>query len=171
MTRGLEHLAYEDRLRELGLFSLEKRRLQGDLKAAFQYPNGACRKAVEGLFIRAGSDRMRGKGFKLEEGRFRLGIGKKFFTVRVVRHWHRLPSEVVDAPSLEVLKTRLDGAVSNLVKKEVSLPYSRGLELDDLKGHFQPKPFYESMIFMGVKGTSSYQSNSEFSTNLCTDIC
>jgi len=66
--------------------------------------------------------------------------------VRGVRHWHRLPSEVVDAPSLEVLKTRLDGAVSNLVKKEVSLPYSRGLELDDLKGHFQPKPFYDSMI-------------------------
>ena len=58
---------------------------------------------------------MRGNGFKLEEGRLRLGIGKKFFTVRVVRHWHRLPSEVVDAPSLEVFKARLDGALTNLV--------------------------------------------------------
>ncbi|KFQ22739.1 hypothetical protein N332_01172, partial [Mesitornis unicolor] len=54
-------------------------------------------------------------GFKLEEGRFRLDIRKKFFTVRVVRHWHRLPREAVDAPSLEVFKARLDGALSNLV--------------------------------------------------------
>ena len=82
---------------------------------AFQYLKGAHRKAGEGLFIRACSDRMRGNGFKLEEGRFRLDIRKKFFTVRVVRHWNRLPSEVVDAPSLEAFKARLDGAVSNLV--------------------------------------------------------
>ncbi|KGL96037.1 hypothetical protein N301_02987, partial [Charadrius vociferus] len=54
-------------------------------------------------------------GFKLEEGRFRLAIRKKFFTVRVVRHWNRLPREVVDAPSLEIFKARLDGALSNLV--------------------------------------------------------
>ncbi|KFQ99819.1 hypothetical protein Y956_00546, partial [Nipponia nippon] len=54
-------------------------------------------------------------GFKLKEGRFRLDIRKKFFTMRVVRHWNRLSREVVDAPSLEVLKARLDGALSNLV--------------------------------------------------------
>ncbi|KFQ38913.1 hypothetical protein N332_14195, partial [Mesitornis unicolor] len=54
-------------------------------------------------------------GFKLEEGRFRLDIRKKFFTVQVVRHWHRLPREVVDAPSLEVFKARLDRALGNLV--------------------------------------------------------
>ncbi|KFQ26748.1 hypothetical protein N332_09800, partial [Mesitornis unicolor] len=54
-------------------------------------------------------------GFKLEEGRFRLDIRKKFFTVRVVRHWHRLPREAVDAPSLEVFKVRLDRALGNLV--------------------------------------------------------
>ncbi|KFP46172.1 hypothetical protein N323_09029, partial [Cathartes aura] len=54
-------------------------------------------------------------GFKLKEDRFRLDIKKKFFTVRVVRHWNRLPSEVVDAPSLEVFKARLDRALSNLV--------------------------------------------------------
>ncbi|KFQ38270.1 hypothetical protein N332_01777, partial [Mesitornis unicolor] len=53
-------------------------------------------------------------GFKLEEGRFRLDIRKKFFTVRVVRHWHRLPREAVDAPSLAVFKARLDGALSSL---------------------------------------------------------
>ena len=58
---------------------------------------------------------MTGNGFKLEEGRFRLDIGKKFFIVRVVRHWNRLPSEVVDAPSLEAFKARLSGTLSNLV--------------------------------------------------------
>ncbi|KFP19450.1 hypothetical protein Z169_04638, partial [Egretta garzetta] len=54
-------------------------------------------------------------GFKLKEGRFRLDIRKKFFTMRVVRHWNSLPSEVVDAPSVEVFKARLDGALSNPV--------------------------------------------------------
>ncbi|KFP00635.1 hypothetical protein N300_02968, partial [Calypte anna] len=54
-------------------------------------------------------------GFKLEDGRFRLDIRKKCFTMKVVRHWNRLPTSVVDAPSLEVFKARLDGALSNLV--------------------------------------------------------
>ncbi|KFQ88142.1 hypothetical protein N337_05903, partial [Phoenicopterus ruber ruber] len=54
-------------------------------------------------------------GFKLKEGRFRLDIRRKFFLMRVVRHWDRLPREAVDAPSLEVFKARLDGALSNLV--------------------------------------------------------
>ncbi|TRZ07310.1 hypothetical protein HGM15179_019798 [Zosterops borbonicus] len=112
MIRGMEHLSYKERLRELGLFGLEKRRLQGDLIVALQYLKGAYKKDEERLFTRPWSDRTRGNGFRPKEGRFRLDIGKKFFTVRVMRHWNRLTKEVVDATSLEA---RLDGALINLV--------------------------------------------------------
>ncbi|KFZ55889.1 hypothetical protein N321_04586, partial [Antrostomus carolinensis] len=54
-------------------------------------------------------------GFQLEKGRFRLDIRKKFFKMRVVDHWNRLPREVVEAPSLEIFKVRLDGALSSLL--------------------------------------------------------
>ena len=115
VIKGLEHLPYEDRLRELRLFSLEQRKLRGDLIAAFQYLKETYRKDGEGLFIRECSDRTRANGFKLKEGRFRLDTRKKFSTVRVVRHRNRLPREAVAAPSLAVFKARLDGAWSNLV--------------------------------------------------------
>ena len=75
----------------------------------------AYKKAGGGLFTRACSDGTRDNDFKLKEGRFRLDVSKKFFTMRVVRHWNRLPREAVDVPSLAVFKARLDEAWSNLV--------------------------------------------------------
>jgi len=93
MIRGMKHISCEEGLRELGLFSLETRRLQRDVIAVFQYVKGAYKKAGEGLFARACSGRTRGNGFKLKEGRFRLDIRKIFFLMRVVRHWNRLSRE------------------------------------------------------------------------------
>ena len=115
MIHIMEHLSYEDRLRELGLFSLEKRRLPGAVTAAFQYLKGSYRKEGDKLFSEVCGDRTRGNGFKLKKGRFMLVIRKKSFTVRVVRHWNRLPSVVVDAPSLKTFKVRLSQALSNLI--------------------------------------------------------
>ena len=104
----------------------------GRLIAASQYLKGAYKKAGEGLFTRACSDRTRVNVFKLKKGRFALDTRKKFFTMRVVRPWHRLPREAVDSPSLAVFKASLDGALSNLVWWKVSLPVAGELELDDL---------------------------------------
>jgi len=115
MIPGLEHLSSEERLRELGLFSLEKRRLRGHLLAAFQYLKGACKRDGDRLFSKACCDTTKSNGFKPREGRFTLDIRRKFFTMRVVKHWHRLPRGVVDAPSMETFKARLDVALSNLI--------------------------------------------------------
>ncbi|KAK4817800.1 hypothetical protein QYF61_027851 [Mycteria americana] len=85
LVKGLEHKSDGEQLRELGLFSLEKRRLRGDLMALYNYLKGGCR-----------------------EGRFRLDIRKFYFTERVIKHWKRLPGEVVELPSLEVFKRHVD---------------------------------------------------------------
>ena len=73
MTRGLEHLPYEDRLRELGLFTLEKRRLRGDLIAAFRYLKGAYKQEGSKLFEKADNSRTKGNGFKLKDLGWKLG--------------------------------------------------------------------------------------------------
>jgi len=71
---------------------------------------------MEIIFLgRARSDRTRSNGFTLTEGGFRLDVRKKFFTVKVLKHWNRLPREAVEAPSLEIFKARLDGTLSNLM--------------------------------------------------------
>ena len=104
MIPGIEHLPREDRLRHLELLSLEKRRLWGDLIVDIHDIKGAFKKERDRLFSRVCCDRTRGNGFKLKEEIFSLDIRTGFFIMRAVKHWNRLPREVVGALSLETFK-------------------------------------------------------------------
>ncbi|PKU43908.1 hypothetical protein llap_5794 [Limosa lapponica baueri] len=115
MMEGLKHLPDEERLRELGLFSLEKRRLRGDLINAFKYLKGGLREDGAGLFPVVPSNRTRGNGHKLEHGKFHSNLRKNFFGVRVPEPWKRLPREGVESPSLEIFKPSLDAGLSDVL--------------------------------------------------------
>ena len=104
MIKGLGSLPYEERLRELDLFSLGKGRLWGDLIPMFQYLKGGYKEEGDSLLTRSHMEKMVGNGYKLLLGRFQLGTRRKIFTLRTISHWNNLPSEVVDSPTLDTVK-------------------------------------------------------------------
>ncbi|EMP29119.1 hypothetical protein UY3_13774 [Chelonia mydas] len=108
MIRVLEHMIYEERLRELGLFSLQKRKVRGGFESSLQLPEGGFKED-------GADDRTRSKGLKLQWGRSKLDIRKNYFTRRVMKHWNALPRVVVEAPSLEIFKARLDKALAGII--------------------------------------------------------
>ncbi|GAB0208708.1 hypothetical protein GRJ2_003336500 [Grus japonensis] len=105
MIKGLENLPYEERLKELGLFSLEKRRLRGNLVTIFQYLKGGYKEDGDSLFTKNHMEKTRGNGYQLHGERFLLDIRQTiFFTARTINHWNNLPRDMVESPSLEVFK-------------------------------------------------------------------
>ena len=138
MMRGLEHLSYEERLRELDLFSLEKRRLRGDLRNASKDLQGGGQEDGPRLCSVVPSDRTRGNGHKLKQRKLQLNARKNFFPLRVTEPWPRLPREDVASPSLEIFKSPLAAVLCSLLW--VTL-LGQGVGLGDPRDPFQPRTF------------------------------
>ncbi len=114
LVRGLRHVPYEERLRQLNLFSLERRRLRADLILAFKIFKGEVNLNSFEFFLRLPRASLRGHTYRLLQGRSRLRRRSGAFLVRVVKFWNRLPAHLVLSPSVSIFKKQLDSRWSEI---------------------------------------------------------
>ena len=107
---GMSGLSYEERLDRLGLYSLEFRRLRGDLIETYKILKELDKLDAGRLFPMLGESRTRGHSLRIRGDSFRTEMRKTFFTQRVVSLWNSLPQKVVEASSLAIFKRELDVA-------------------------------------------------------------
>ena len=108
LVHGLEKMSYEDRLEALGLYSLQRRRLRGDLIETYKILTGKENIDSSHLFQKANTTDLRGHSLKLYKKRSRLDVRKYFFSQRIVNYWNRLPNDIVTAATTSSFKNRLD---------------------------------------------------------------
>ena len=147
LIQELEHCSCEEWLKDLGLFSLEKRRFWGHLITAFQYPKGAYRKDGKNLFSKACCDRTRSNGFKLSEGRFRLDI-REFFYSEGGETLAQVAQRGSGGPIPGNIQRQAGRGSEKPGLVQVVPAHWRGVGLDISKGPFQHKAFYVSMILL-----------------------
>ncbi len=108
MIQGIRNLSYEDRLKHLNLHSLERRRVRGDLIEVYKWMRGFNTGDIDKVLMVSEPGRTRSNWFKLEKFMFNKGIGKNWFTNRVVDEWNRLSGHLVSANTIDTFKKRLD---------------------------------------------------------------
>lgn len=123
--RLLEHFSYWERLRQLWLFSLEKRKLRTNPVNVYKFLIKGTEDERGRLFSVAPSDRTRGNGHLLKIIKFHQNMRKHFFAVSVVKHWNTLWREVVEWPSVAILKTQLDSLAQPVIS---DLAWTRALD-------------------------------------------
>ncbi|RMC07026.1 hypothetical protein DUI87_16479 [Hirundo rustica rustica] len=114
LVKDLENKPYEE-LKELGLFSLEKKRLRGDLITLYNFLKGGCNSWELISFSRQQLTEREGAVSGCIKGNIGWTLGKSFFTERAIKYWYSLPGEVVESPSLDVFRTRLDVALGAMI--------------------------------------------------------
>ena len=109
MVKGLKKLPYEIRLQRLGIYTLERRRLHGDLIETFKIFTGKERIDYKKFFELADATSwLRVHSLKLYKPRCHTRLRQNFFSVRVINEWNKLPQSVIEAPSVNAFKNRLD---------------------------------------------------------------
>ena len=113
MVTGISHLSYEERLKELDMYSVERRYLRGDMIEVYKMCNGLDKVDLNNYFTLSQDHITRGHGKKLKKFSCRLDLRKYSYSHRIIDKWNELPEDVVNSSSLEIFKKRLDKHMEN----------------------------------------------------------